>query len=79
MRFSRSLLTLVSLAQAFLLSECLHITSTDTDSLLLAEYDYVVVGGGASGLVIGNRLSEDPDGELFLHPSVHVLLKNNKN
>ena len=32
----------------------------------MAEYDYVVVGGGTSGLVIANRLTEDPD--------VHVLV-----
>ncbi|KAL2672470.1 hypothetical protein Neosp_013181 [[Neocosmospora] mangrovei] len=27
---------------------------------ILEEYDYVVVGGGASGLTVANRLSEDP-------------------
>lgn len=28
---------------------------------LKAEYDYVVIGGGTSGLVVANRLTEDPD------------------
>ncbi len=32
----------------------------------MAEYDYVIVGGGTSGLVLANRLTEDPD--------VHVLV-----
>lgn len=27
------------------------------------EYDYVVVGGGLTGLVVASRLTEDPNGE----------------
>lgn len=27
-----------------------------------ARYDYVVVGGGTSGLTVANRLTEDPSG-----------------
>jgi hypothetical protein len=34
---------------------------------LVDEYDYIIVGGGLSGLVVANRLTEDPKGWCHLH------------
>jgi len=33
----------------------------DDVSQLKSEYDYVIIGGGTSGLVVANRLTEDPN------------------
>lgn len=38
-------------------------------SNISSSYDYVIVGGGTSGLTVADRLTEDPTGtELYLHP-----------
>lgn len=29
-------------------------------------YDYVIIGGGLSGLVVANRLTEDPEGKRMM-------------
>ena len=44
-------------------------------SQLRPVYDYVVVGGGTSGLVVANRLTEDPN-STFL--DLHILRMEGK-
>ena len=38
-----------------------HLNVRDIDAPVLESYDYLVVGCGISGLVVTNRLSEDPE------------------
>lgn len=37
----------------------------DADKWLMSAYDYLIVGGGASGMTVARRLAETPGGEYF--------------
>ncbi|KAI4223477.1 MAG: hypothetical protein L6R36_005385, partial [Xanthoria steineri] len=58
----RSRLALTAFAACLPLStlSLVHIHGRDLNAPLLESYDYIVVGCGISGLVVTNRLSEDP-------------------
>ncbi len=34
--------------------------------MAIDEYDFVIIGGGKSGLVVANRLSEDPNVQILV-------------
>ncbi|KAG4440670.1 hypothetical protein IFR05_003868 [Cadophora sp. M221] len=53
--------TLVLLFALLKLAHSLHLDPRDLNAPFLPCYDYIIVGGGVSGLVVANRLTEDPN------------------
>ncbi|CZS89081.1 related to alcohol oxidase [Rhynchosporium agropyri] len=53
--------TLVLLCAFIGLTLSLHLETRDLNAPFLPCYDYIIVGGGVSGLVVANRLTEDPN------------------
>jgi hypothetical protein len=49
------------------LSSALWISPANLDRELLSSYNYVIIGGGISGIVVANRLTEDSE-SMQIHP-----------
>jgi heterodisulfide reductase subunit A-like polyferredoxin len=63
---SKSVVNMVSKALVSLLAIIAGVTALSDETLLNATYDYVIVGGGTSGLTVANRLTENGKREYIL-------------
>lgn len=59
--YSRSTVSIGVLCLLESISFALWIPPESLDQDLLSSYDYVIIGGGISGLVVANSLTENPD------------------
>lgn len=50
----------VAASTLFTSALAVNLHGRDINAALLESYDYIIVGCGISGLVVANRLSEDP-------------------